>query len=123
MHRTLALHPGAGVIGACSHAGLGIPSRRSRQLICSTGVDHQRSDAALTMIGPLPKLTMRMSGEGSHERIPDLTSIGGKPWHLGQHENVVPARATSLGDHLKSATPHVKRNDAGLVGRDPDDAD
>ena len=135
-----------------------------------TGVDHQRSDAALVsfvvsfsyvrnrlrgrprpdraarpgadpglgrlisylssygqqglraMIGPLPELAMRMSGEGSHERILDLSSICGEPLHLGQHENVVPARANSLGDHLKSATPHVKRKDAGLVGRDPDDA-
>ena len=47
MHRTLPLHPRDGVIGACSHAGLGVLRVGSRQLICLPVSITVRADPAL----------------------------------------------------------------------------
>ena len=47
-------------------------------------------------ICPIPKLIVCILGNGRHERISDLTSIGAEPLDLGQHASLVPARANSL---------------------------
>src|SRR2546429_2190998 len=62
------------------------------------------------------------SGNSCRERVSDGASVGAEPLDLGQHAGLVPARPDSLGDHLETPAPQVDGNDAGLVGREREDA-
>ena len=91
-------------------------------------VTHEPADISVKpgRIAGLPceseQLGDRLSGNSRCERVSDRTGVGAEPLHLGQHASLVPARPDSLGDHLEPPAPQVDGNDAGLVGRERDDA-
>jgi hypothetical protein len=72
--------------------------------------------------GSCSELIVPMSGESCRNRVANGLGVCAKPLHLGQHPCFCAACPNSLGNHLKSAAPHVDGNHVSLVGRDPEGA-